>query len=215
MMAAPKEFSQLQIALVAILVLAFLMFISARQLQPQIANPTFTIREAGLIKSVPLGISPGESYTYEYGVENGSVNLSYVVMGGSGCTMVSSVEGQVSVCLDKNGNDQTGQNTSYDVPAIILTTPWMLAVGDGWHWNVSSYLIFQDYAKLISDTNYSVVRKEYYRGREAYVVKIVSSEEGGGTIMDWVDAEKRVLLKEAGLGYEVDLVAGLPFNGSS
>gem|GEM_PF-5879393 len=68
-------------------------------------------------------------------------------------------------------------------------------------------IAFEGVDKKVLDITYQVVRKDDYRGRQAYVVKI-STADGQDTFF-WVDAEKRVLLKEMGDGYSVEIISGL------
>jgi len=207
-MEAKKELSQAKVALIALAVLVAVMVFSMLTLKPQLDNPVFLIKEGKLAKNTDLHIASGESYTYVYTAGNGSANLTYAVIGGPGCTIISLAGTSAMICLDSRGNDNSGQNSSYSVPALILTKPWMLAVGDGWRWNVSTYLVFDKMEKHISDVNYTAIRREYYKGREAYVIKIAPSDSE--PIIDWVDSEKRILLREDGPGYEIELVDGLP-----
>ncbi len=207
----PTDWRLVGSVLIMILILGFVALV----FRPQIENPQFTANEAPLVKNVNLQILPGEIYTYMYTMGNTSDNLTYIVLYGGNCTVVQLLGGgqqDASVCLDEWGNDATGQNASYGVPAIILTRPWMLALQDGWSWNVSNYMMFDSWAQHIVDTNYTVVREEYYEGREAYVVKMQSSQ--GDVAMDWVDADKRILLREVGQNYEIVLTDGLPMSPS-
>lgn len=191
-------------------ILACILAFAALAFRPQIENPQFVAREAPLVKDVDLAILPGETYTYMYTVGNTSDNISYAVLDGGGCTLVQLLGKGASICLDAQGNDATGQNASYGVPIIILTRPWMLALHDGWHWNVSDDMVFDSWGEHIVDTNYTVVREEYYRGREAYVVRVESSQSD--LAMDWIDAEKRILLREVGQNYEIVLTDGVPLS---
>ena len=197
----------------AIIILAALMAFAAFTLKPELDNPAIYTKEGRLTKVASLGIMPGEAYTYSYTAWNGSMNLTYLVMEGNGCTMVGVEGGSAPLCIDSSGNDRSGQNTSYEVPYVVLLKPWMLAVNDSWRWEVSTYLLFQGIGRHVADVNYTTVRKEYYRGRQAYVVRISSSE--GDAAWDWVDSEKRILLREIGQGYEVELTQGLPMEGSA
>jgi len=208
-----KEISQATVALIALVILAAVMVFSMVTLKPQLDNPVFLIRESGLVKNTGLRIASGESYSYVYSAGNGSANLTYDVMGASGCTLVSLSGTSAAVCLDAMGNDLTRQNSSYSVPAVILTKPWMLALRDGWRWNVSTYLLFDKMEKHLSDVNYTVIRKEYCQGRQAYVVRI--SQSDNDPVVDWVDSDKRILLREVGTDYEVNLTGGLPLDGHS
>jgi hypothetical protein len=208
----PRFNPQDQWLIIALLVLAAMVFFAALSFTPHLNNARMVAIEAPLVKNARLGVSPGDVYTYSYAMGNESDNISYLVGQGPGCTVVKLAGGQAnsSVCLDARGNDATMQNSTYAVPVILLTRPWMLAVRDGWRWNVSDYMVFDTWPMRLVDTNYTVVRKEDYRGREAYVVRVESSE--GNLAMDWVDAEKRILLREAGQGYEITLVNGLPLD---
>ncbi len=201
---------QAQMAVIALAVFAAIVLVGAQTLKPQLDNPKFVAKEAPLFKNTNLVIAPGESYSYEYRVWNESANLSYLVLGGNNCTVIRLIDGQGAVCVDRWGNDASGQNASYSVPVIVLMRPWMLAVTDSWRWNVSNYISFGSLSQHVVDTNYTTIRTEYYRGRRAYVVKVESSD--GDTAVDWVDAEKRILLREAGADYEIVLTGGLPLS---
>jgi hypothetical protein len=208
-----KEISPTRMALITLALLVVILIFASQTLQPQLGNPQFTTTEGKLVKNAQLGIEPGESYTYLYSVGNTSVNLTYAVFEGPGCNLVSLAEGHAMVCLDSQGNDAGGQNTSYLVPAVILMKPWMLAVADGWTWNASTYIVYQGLVKHVSDANYTELRREYFKGREAYVVRISSTN--ADPVWDWVDSEKRVLLREIGTDYEINMTNGLQFANDS
>lgn len=206
--------SQGKLAGLTLLLFIAIMAVSSFTLKPQLENPEFVTLEGKLVKNAQLGVASGETYVYVYSVGNDSANLTYQVSDGYGCTLITLVEGHTSVCLDSAGNDAAGQNASYAVQGMLLTRPWMLAIGDGWSWNVSAYIVYQGLIKYVGETDYAEVRKEFYKGRESYVVRIDSSENT--TAWDWVDSEKRILLREIGPGYETELVSGLPdWNSSS
>jgi len=196
--------------LISLGIFIFIMFVSAQTLKPQLDNPQFVIKEEPLNKSATLMIKPGEVYAYNFriaNVTNTSVNLTYKVMDSGACTSVGLVEAGLATCLDSGGNDFAGQNSTYNESSIILTKPWMLSVKEGWHWNISVFMIFDSIEKEVAATNYTFIRKEYFKGREAYVIRIRSSD--GSEAVDWIDAEKRILLKEIGPDYEVEMISGL------
>jgi hypothetical protein len=83
----------------------------------------------------------------------------------------------------------------------------MLALGEGWRWDSSTYLVLDSHEQHIADAHYRVMRTENYRGRLSYVVEI--SSDGGPSEYEWIDAEKRVVLKIVGHGYALELVDGL------
>jgi hypothetical protein len=65
------------------------------------------------------------------------------------------------------------------------------------------YISFNGTGEYVTDSHYRVVRMENYSGRESYIVEVKSGS--GPSEYDWVDAEKRVLLRVLGEGYEVAL----------
>jgi hypothetical protein len=97
-----------------------------------------------------------------------------------------------------------GYNSTFQNPSILLFKPWMLALREGWTWKSSMYLSFDGALSHVSDTNYRVIRSESYENRTAFVVELKS--EDNYSEYQWVDAEKRVLLKSMGEGYEVKKV---------
>ena len=202
-----EKMSGLTIAVIAIVIFVGIMIYSAQTLLPQLQNPKFVLSEGPLNKTETLKIKDGELYKYEYSAGNTSANLSFSVNYDGICTWVNIIEGEGLVCLDQNGNDKKAMNSSYSTPTIILMKPWMLALHKEWTWNVSSYMVFDDMANHVSDSNYEVVRLEQYKGREAFVVRITSTD--GNKVWDWVDKDKRILLREVGLQYEVELIEGL------
>jgi hypothetical protein len=204
-----EKMSGITIAIIAIVVFVGIMIYSAQTLLPQLQNPEFILSEAQIQKTETIQIKDGEIYKYKYIAGNASANITYSVSYDGICTWVSVVGGEGMVCLDQNGNDKAARNSSYSTPAIVLMKPWMLAVHKDWEWNVSSYMVFDEMAQHVSDTDYEVIREEQYKGRDAFVVKINSSD--GNEVWDWVDKDKRILLREVGLQYEVVLVEGLEF----
>ena len=204
-----EKMSGLSIAVITIIIFVGIMIYSAQTLLPQLQDPEFVFSESPINKTETLKIKDGDFYTYEYSAGNESANISFAVSFDGICTWVNIVEGQGLVCLDQFGNDVGQRNSSYQAPTIILMKPWMLALQKGWKWNVSSYMVFDKMANHVSDTDYEVVRIEQYKGREAFVVRINTSE--GNEVWDWVDSEKRILLREVGLQYEVILIEGLDF----
>jgi len=184
-----------------------IMLASASIFKPQIDSTTFRIKEGELNKSKELQLKGGESYYYTYKVGNESANLTFAVINGQNCTMLFLVESQEGVCLDSYGNDRTGLNSSFNTTGMIIFKPWMLAIDEGWAWNVSTYTTIDTYEKLFETTDFSFVRREQYKGRDAYVVRMSGSE--GDYVWQWIDAEKRILLREIGPTYEVELVKGV------
>ncbi len=192
--------------LVAVIILIGIMLFSGFALKPQFDDPKVIFNEEPLEKNVKLQIVPGDEYKYRYIINETGVNITYRVMAGSGCTIIYMQESAnfTHVCLDEWGMDATGSNSTFGNMAFLLFKPWMLALEDNWKWNNSKYVKYDQIYNHISDNQYRVMRKENYSGRMAYVVEISSSK--GPPEYQWIDEEKRVLIKTIGEGYVVELI---------
>ncbi len=187
-------------ALLALIVLGAAMF------GPAFDNPRLVISEAPLSKNARLGIYPGESFVYEYRANGSSANVTFLALEGEGCTKVAVLEdrGASAVCLDPAGNDASMSNATFENPGMLIFKPWMLALREGWRWNTTMFLSLGGSLEHVGDVGYRVIRMDNLSGTMAYLVEIRA--EGGEPEYDWVDAEKRILLKTQGEGYEVVLV---------
>ena len=202
------------IIIATVLVLALLIIISTDLFSPALSNPRITFAEAPLQKNSQFQLMPGERYVYSYMFNNSSADVTYGLYPGEGCTIIALLENlnATPACVGKDGTDPGGYNSTLANPQLILFKPWMLALKDGWRWNNTMYLSYDGGQQRISDTYYRVVRNDTYMNRTSFIVEIRSSS--GPVDYEWVDAEKRVLLRETGDGYEIRLTQGLPMNGS-
>ena len=193
------------IALAAIFCVIVMIILGSAFFRSLFDNPKVVIDEAPLKKNKDFMLNSGEQYSYSYILENDSVNMTYVILQGDGCMIIKLMEAKNSsgVCVDRAGMDQSGSNATYEDPSILLFKPWMLALDDDWRWNNSMYISYNGARNHIQNTYYRVVRKENYSGHESYVVEIKSDE--GPAEYDWIDAEKRIVLRVIGQGYEVVL----------
>ena len=168
-------------------------------------NPKVLFKEAPLEKNKELQLKPGETYTYSFTMNNSSVEMNFRVVEGRGCTGIMMLEAPNAsgVCLDRWGMEENGSNSAFTDPSILIFKPWMLALEEGWGWNNSMYVSYDGGENHVGDTFYRVVRMENYSGRESYLVEI--SSDTGPAEYDWVDSDRRILLRAIGEGYEVKL----------
>ena len=119
---------------------------------------------------------------------------------GTGCTVIATPENLNSTpaCVGRDGTDSSGFNSTLSDPGIIMFKPWMLALADGWAWNNSMYLSYEGGETYISDTRYRVIRNDTYAGRPVFLVEVKSST--GPVDYEWIDTEKRIVLRETGEG---------------
>lgn len=193
------------VALSAIAIFAAMIALSIIIYQPSLQNPEIVFKEEPLQKNTLLQLSPGETYKYSYVFNNTSIGITYAILEGPGCTRIKFLErmNDSEVCIDRNGNDQDGFNSTFRNPSFLLFKPWMLALREGWSWNSSMYISFDGSLRYISGTSYRVIRMDEFGNRTAFLVEVKSDE--GPLEYEWVDAEKRVLLKSMGEGYEVSI----------
>ncbi|MEW6328716.1 MAG: hypothetical protein AB1468_01230 [Candidatus Micrarchaeota archaeon] len=129
--------------------------------------------------------------------------------------------GEVVSALIGIGNEtmELAEQTPLAGMNIIVFQPWMLALREGWVWQqnittTTSALLMSLRRTLVSD--YYVEGVGEIKGRRAFKVRIASRvvEEGvgraGSEVVEWIDAEKRVLLYASGEGVEIEL-AEAPF----
>ena len=208
------ELSAKSLGIITLILLLGIMFISANTLQKKFSEAKITVYEEPLKKVKKLALVPGESYTYSQKALNESiVNYTFWIMKGSKCTVISTggTTNDSFICIDEWGNELSGgNNLSYSNPYILLFKPWMLAVEDNWHWNVSIELTLGVLSSKVMEVNYTTIKKDNYRGREAFLVKVQSSESNQ-IIYLWIDEKKRVLLLENGTHYEIELIDGVTF----
>jgi hypothetical protein len=197
------KFDIVTVATVATLVM--MVFIGNAMFKSFFENPKIAYSEAPLQKNKEFSLQPGEVYRYAYIMNNTTANMTFLILDGMGCTRIRVAEERngTDVCLDRWGVDENGSNVSFSNPNILLFKPWMLALKEGWTWNNTMYLAFNGSSEYITDNYYRVIRMENYSGRQSYIVEIKS--DTGAVEYDWVDDEKRVLLRVLGEGYEVVL----------
>ncbi len=200
------------IATLAVLVVIILL--SSNMFSSGLRNPVISFKEEPLRKNAEFQLKPGEQYVYTYLFNNTGANITYAIYAGDGCTIIATPENLNSTpsCVGKDGTDSGGYNSTLSDPGIIMFKPWMLALAEGWAWNNSMYLSYQGGETYISGTSYRVIRSDTYMGRPVFLVEVKSST--GPVDYEWIDAEKRIVLRESGEGYDVRLVQGLPLNGS-
>jgi len=188
----------------SIAIMVVLIALGAFFISPALGNPSIVSREAPLYKNTYFQLAPGQTYIYSVTMSNNTANATYRIGEGDGCTLVRLMESVnfSGACLDRFGMDDAGFNSSVGKPPILMFQPWMLALKDGWTWNSTMYLSFDGRLKRVSQSSYRVIRLENYSGRQAYVVELKTD---GSTDYEWVDAERRILLKMTGQGYEIDL----------
>ncbi|MFN7991728.1 MAG: hypothetical protein U0R44_06250 [Candidatus Micrarchaeia archaeon] len=191
------------VVVATVAVLIGMVLLSSSLFRSGLENPKIFFKEDPIDKNAQLQIRPGEQYRYSYIFNNTSANITYLTYSGPGCVGVKIFENRnaTGACLDSRGNDAGGYNSSLEDPTILFFKPWMLALKEGWKWKSSMYLYYGTTGQLVSDNEYRVIRREAVGNRSAFLVEIKSSS--GPIEYDWVDAEKRVLVRIEGKDYEV------------
>lgn len=193
------------VAVGAIALLILIMMGSSLMFGSKFQSPRIIYAEEPLTKNSQFSLQPGETYHYTVNYGNTSENLTYAILRGPGCIGIRLLESvnSTGVCVNSDGTDSTGYNSSLADPAILMFKPWMLALREGWHWNTSTYIYYGMKEDKVSDTVYRVIRKDNYGGRPSFLVGVTS--DSGPEAYEWIDAEKRILLNMTTGGYEIVL----------
>lgn len=199
------ELSSRTIAIVTIVILIGIMLYSGITFKPKIESSEIITKEEPLVKNKELKLRSGEEYRYGYIFNNTKVNITYGVWEGDSCTIIRVLESvkPAQICIDKWGNDRYGYNTTYKDQPTLMFNPWMLALHPSWRWNTSTYMVFDNTEYHMYNTDYRVMRTENYNGHMSYVVSINSSN--ALPEYQWIDVEKRIVLRVLGENYEVVL----------
>lgn len=195
------------VTLITVVVLALMMLISGLTFNNTFEEPRVVFLEEPIAKNSRLQIESGDEFVYSYMMENNqTINITYIAIQDSGCMRIFIDESvnNTNICVDEWGVDESGSNATFKDPSFLLFKPWMLALDEGWRWNNSMYMELGDIRNHIADNSLRVMRVEEYKNRTAYVVELSTST--GSKEYQWVDAEKRIMLKSLGQGYQVELV---------
>ncbi len=210
-----RRLSSLNVAAATVAVLLAFMALAVvqDQVNPQFRNPNATLVEAPLAKNAQFQLVPGERYVYGTVSDETPINVTYAILSGRNCTIIAFMNTvpASSTCVGTDGRDSGGHDSQLDSPNVFMFAPWMLALQEGWHWNVSMYMSFGNSSRYIATKDYRVMRTDRWRGRKVFVV--MENISGSPPQYEWVDAEKRVLLRLQGEGYAIELVEGLPLTG--
>lgn len=194
------------ILIAAVAVFIIMIAISALWISPDLDNPVVIYKEEPLEKNTEFQLQPGEVYVYAYMINDSQINMTYSILEGDNCTIIRLLE-SVNVsetCVDRWGMDSMGYNSTFENPAILPFKPWMLALEEGWRWNTSMYMSYGGIEQHVSDIYYRVVRKDTLDGTDVFIVEIRMDD--APPEYQWIDAEKRVLLRIQGENYEVNRV---------
>ena len=199
-----KKVSTLLLALAAFLLLLGMAYLYPPVEMPQNEDAHFGYSEAPLSKNADLMLGDGERYVYNFTSEGMYGNATFSIEKTLSCTSIvaEGLRGS-GACLNAEGNDPTGSNVSFSDPDIFMFRPWMLAVNDTWKWNASVYSVSESMRAHVFDIKYRTVRTDILNGRRAYVVEINTGN--AMTVYQWIDVEKRILLKEIGSGVTIEL----------
>lgn len=184
-----------------------IMFFSIILFKNDIESNNIVFKEAELVKNKPLQIQAGEKYVYN--LSNNT--YTYLIFQGYDCTAIRLVEysSNSTICVDQWGLDESGSNFGYNSPSVLIFKPWMLAVYDNWNWSAEIAILVSDSPKSASKVQFIVNKTEEFKGRKAYVVE----EWNGGEFLqrEWIDSEKRILLKLESQNGNAELIEGLEF----
>lgn len=212
----PELSDNAKITLLTIAVLLVLFVIAPSFYVPQLEKEmTFHYKEQPLEKNSALQLKNGEKYSYDYMVEGlgdaaKTTSLTYEVRQYGKCKTIVLKEIKLNEstqqpCLKQDGTDQNGSNLTISNPFILMFKPWMLAVKEGWVWKVELRADYGPGNITIEQIKMRYAGTETYLNRTVYVVDIIRNGNKNDKITSWIDKEKRVLLKENGMAYSIEI----------
>jgi hypothetical protein len=171
--------------------------------------------ELPLEKNSEFQLRPGDSlaYSLHYMNESGTAAFAFgrkQIPGGNftrpayaNCTLAAILGDNVSTCIYPDGRDGEG-NQSLEQPFFFFA-PWMLALSENFSWSSemrNSITNEPIEAFLIEAAGSGVVF-----GRDAYIVDVRQAGALGNTSSKlWIDKRNRILLKEEGQNYTVEII---------
>lgn len=181
--------------IIAIVILGNLLF------HTDSAEDIIEVREEELNKNKGLTLLPGEKYSYLISGEQTGI-IEFKVKLGIDCMGIHIFDDYSGVCIKSDGTDEYQSNMTLAHPQVTFFKPWMLALEQDWDWKVEYF--DKHSGKKILEYEFKVVGEEEIYGRDSYVVEL--SGPGETVFIEWIDKEKRVLLKETGGLYEMEIV---------
>lgn len=201
------ELTTKNIWIISAVALFALFFVGGFVLKSDFSNPKIFINETPIYKNSQFQLKSGDTYDYSYVINGTKTNITYEIVDDNGCTQIRITNGmrRSSICVDKDGLDtKLKSNATLSDPSFLLFKPWMLALDSNWNWNNTLYLNFNNKLSRMTTNTYHVMRIENYNGRRTFVVS--ESDDQGINQYDWVDYQKRILVKASGSGYEITLL---------
>lgn len=198
----------LKIGLITAAILIVIMLISSYKIWPEIKQEGLYHFQEGPLNKSELRLAAGETYVYEYNVGKQAVNITFSLRTSGNCLQVVMAEMKniPLPCIDNDGTDASKSNVTLANPMVFFFKPWMLALTDGWDWEVITYSGLG--GREIDRFEFKEVGMETYANRSVYLVQ--------GKINDTVivtykiDKEKRIVLAENGEDYSIKLITA-PF----
>lgn len=167
-------------------------------------NSQFSPRSGDVISYSHAFGNESETITFVFGRRIISpVNLSHPVF--ANCTVAAISGSNLTTCISPDGIDWNG-NVSIS-PPFFFFSPWMLAAAENFSWD--SRALNSLSREEVGSVSVRYVGKEQFRGRASYVFLVNQSGIfGQGEKKVWVDATERVLLREEGENYSIEIVSG-------
>lgn len=177
-------------------VFALVFFIFTKNFKP------IYIHEQLLTKNAEFSIKPGSLLTYESKYKNESEIIVFTFYNAN-CTLTKIKGTNFSTCIGLDGRDEEG-NISLSLPFFFFA-PWMLALSENFSWNAQIYNSMNN--EQIGSFSAIVLNMSELKGRRAYVIEINNTNIWGHINKRvWIDEEKRIILREEGANYTIELI---------
>lgn len=197
--------------LVIVLILIFSYLIFAVNFKP------IYVQEEKLQKNMEFALRPGDILVYKISYQNISKNISFIFgkkikeisnfseVIYENCTNVVLYGTNLSTCIKPDGVDiNTNTNGSLMSPIFFFFSPWMLALSKNFTtWETKTMNTLTN--EIIQSSLIVLLGNETIKNRESYVISIKENNAETERRI-WVDKKTRILLKETGQDYTIELV---------
>jgi len=214
MVGKTKKIGTKEILLLSFGIVILIIIISNLGFYNNPKNKLIKSNEEKITKNKYLTIKTEEEYEYvidKNNFDNATIIRYTTKLGTGSCVDIYINDMKTDSCIKPDGTDKDGSNLTLKHPQIIFFKPWMLALNSNWTWKAGYKTKYME--KNLIGYEFKVVREEKIYGRDSYVVETTSDGDNKTKITDWIDKEKRVLLKETSGDYNIIIIdAPFPLN---
>lgn len=196
------------------LAIVLLLFMASMAIFTSGFKPT-VLMEQPLSKNAQFSPQPGDAISYFYNGTNesgeisfafgrqGQQNGNFTVTSYANCTLALLSGANSTTCIGKDGRDGES-NESLASADFMFFSPWMLALSENFSWKAQ--VLNGITREPLENFSVAYAGREQYLGRDAFVLDVMQEGVFGSVEKRvWVDSKTRILLKEEGKNYTLEI----------